>query len=223
MIEPVVYDQLFEINDGLNVEFSEGVVYVDNFYKNYEEIYKILNNTHVPRWKNHEDGRNFIDYFDCRLELGNFFWNEKFRSKIKSLMQVISHFYSTDIKSLELLTANYSFNYFKNIKRDVSNKLQHFPHVDGNFNVIVYLDKICSGGTAIYPDIKYLENKEQHNLLYDISGTEALIIPSKPNRLVIFKGDVYHGGYIEDHNAYTGENWRINQVMFFDEIYNRTE
>jgi hypothetical protein len=88
------------------------------------------------------------------------------------------------------------------------------PHVDYYLNCIIYLDKICSGGTAIY-DIKNLDNHEHLNLLYDVSNVPFKLIQAKPNRLVLFNGDRFHGGYISDHTMYE-TNWRINQVVFFD-------
>jgi len=108
------------------------------------------------------------------------------------------------------------FNYFKNNKKNVSNNFQHFPHIDNYYNALVYLDKICSGGTAIY-DMPSIVNTEQYNLLYDISNYSKRVIKAIPNRLVIFNGRQMHGGYIEDHNKYVN-NWRFNQVLFFRQV-----
>lgn len=217
MIKPVIYDELFDMNDGLTPEFYDGVIYVDNFYKHYEEIYEMLSNTSVNVWKYEKDSMNFIDYYDCRLTLENGFYSDKFIDRINSIIELIFYCFQ-EKKDVGIVDTYYRFNYYKNIKKNVSNDLQHYPHIDdvnNAYNAIVYLDKQCSGGTAIYPDIDDLENDEANNLLFDVSNTSKKIIQAKPNRLVIFRGDVYHGGYIEDHNTYTDENWRINQGMFF--------
>ena len=42
MIKPFIVDQLFEINEELGIAFIDDVIYIDNFYKNYEKIYELL-------------------------------------------------------------------------------------------------------------------------------------------------------------------------------------
>ena len=213
MIIPFNPDDIFEINESCDlVSFEDEVLVVDNWYKNYDEIKNILLNTPVPRWKWSEGGSNFVDYFDCRLVLPVHFYSNKTNIHMEKYDVLLERFYKAT--NLRLTTDLYEFNYYKNIKAGVSDSLQHYPHVDEAFNCIIYLDSICSGGTAIYDLAEPLENKEDENLLFDVSRLGKKIIPAKPNRLVIFKGDKYHGGYIQDHNKYL-DDWRINQVMFF--------
>ena len=219
MIKPIVLDDLFIINDGLTPQFEEGVVIIDNFYKNYDQIYEMLSSSYMPRWKWCEGSRNFIDYHDCRLEIDNNFYGDSYITKINSLIELIKYFYN-DQRDIGINDTGYNFNVYQNIKRNVSNSFQHFPHIDLSYNAIVYLDKVSSGGTAIYPEIENVPDSEEQNILFDISDHKKIIIESKPNRMVVFNGTRYHGGYIENHDAYTGENWRINQVMFFDELNN---
>lgn len=214
MIKPFLTEELFRINDGLTPEFDGEVICIDNFYKNYEDIHKMLTNSWIPNWKITPEGRNFIDYYDCRVVLQNQHISEMDKLKLISLVELISYFFN-DSKEIGIADYCYHFNFFKNIKMNVPNNLQHHPHVDGSYNAIVFLDKHSSGGTAIYPEMKNVINCEEKNLLKDISNEPKKIIKAVPNRLVIFKGDLYHGGYVEDHNIYTDENWRINQVMFF--------
>ena len=218
MIEPVIYDELFETNSGATPVFQDGVVYIDNFYKNYEDIYRMVSNMSVPRWKHTPGTRNFIDYYDCRIRLGNTYYGESYHNRIQSIGKVIQHFFNEKAQ-IQITDTDFEFNCYKNIRRGIPNNLQHFPHVDWKYNALVYIDKVSSGGTAFYPKLKKLVNQEEKNLLHDVGEYEKVVVEAKPNRLVMFKGDIYHGGYIEDHDAYTGENWRINQVMFFD-LYN---
>ena len=216
MIKPFIVDQLFELNDELGIAFIDDVIYIDNFYKNYEQIYELLNNISVPNWKICPESKNFIDYYDCSYVVDNFRCSKKYAHGMIMIGDLISKFFKEEKKFVPNST-NCKFNVFKNITYNRSNNLQHFPHIDTVYNAIVYLDKISSGGTALYPDIEQLHNTEQIDLFYNTSSINKKIIQAKPNRLAIFKGEQYHGGYIEDHNAYTGENWRINQVMFFEE------
>lgn len=227
MITPYQLNDLFETNPEATVGGDEEVIIIDNFYKNYEDIHKFLQNQYVSRWKAHEEGssRNFIDYYDCRLALKSES-NKKYKDKINGIFKVINQVHGVNASILEKEIGNYDFNYFKNIKKDVSNDLQHIPHVDAPFNFIVYLDKFSSGGTAIYKNLKSEDviDIDQENLMFDVSKLEKTIVEAKPNRAVIFKGNIYHGGYIEDHNVYTGDNWRINQVKFIiDENYSRPQ
>ena len=213
MIIPFNPEDTFEINTACDVVyFEDDVLIVDNWYKNYDEIKNILLNTPVPRWKWVEGGKNFVDYLDCRLILPVHFYTAKTDANIQKYGSLLDKFYGAT--NVSLLTSLYEFNYYKNLKANVSNCLQHHPHVDATFNCIIYLDSLSSGGTAIYDSVEFLENKEHENLLFDTSKLSKKVIPAKPNRLVIFKGDRYHGGYVEVHNKYFVD-WRINQVIFF--------
>lgn len=214
MITPYNPDDVFELNANYNVvSFEDEVLVIDNWYKNYDEITNILFNTPVPRWKWTEGSHNFKDYFDCRLILPVHFFTEKTNEHLREYVRLLDKFYGVSYATL--VNSVYEFNYYKNIKADVGNALQHHPHVDYTFNCIIYLDNISSGGTAIYDLAEPLENKEHENLLFNVSKLPKKIIPAKPNRLVIFKGNKYHGGYIQDHNKYLND-WRINQVIFFE-------
>ena len=212
MIIPYVSEGLFEVNPNFNVNFNGYSISIDNWYVNYDDIYHILQNMPVARWKWVQGGRNFIDYYDCRpiFPIPLTSQNVKSTTIIASL---IKEFFKEN-KNCKLSNTNIEFNYFKNNKINLSNNYQHFPHKDFNYNAIVYLDKVCSGGTAIY-DMPQVSNTEQFDIFYNVDNISKNIIRSAPNRLVIFDGNFMHGGYIEDHNKYVNE-WRINQVMFFD-------
>jgi len=214
MIIPYISEQLFKVGN-YKVTKIDDVLIIDDWYQNYEQIHEVLQNSAVPRWKWHKDGRNFKDYYDCRLELVfNYVDAEEFDS-IKILTNIINE--NFDLKQkVKLAKECFEFNYYKNIKNNVSSDLQHHPHTDEiTFNVVIYLDKICSGGTAIYDDMINLRNNEHMNLLYDVSGLNKRLIQAKPNRIAVFNGKLPHGGYIEDHNKYVND-WRVNQVLFFD-------
>ena len=215
MITPVILDELFEINNKREViSFDNDVLIIDNWYKNYEDIYNFLSHTFAPRWKSAPKSRNFIDYYDCRLIIMNHKPRISYLKKVEDIFTSLFKEYYKEYGHLIYDRKKLDFNIYKNIKRDVSNNLQHFPHKDTKYNVIVYLDKVCSGGTSIY-DLDHIENNEHLNLLFDASNISKSIIPAIPNRCVIFHGDKYHGGYIEDHNKYV-EDWRINQVLFIN-------
>lgn len=215
MILPFIHNNFFKINPNYKITHNECAVIIDDWYLNYEDMYQILNNMPVARWKWAEGSRNFIDYYDCRPVFPVSITDERLliQPGISLIKNIIKEYFNDSIK-LKLVTSPAEYNYYKNIKTGVSNSLQHFPHQDYNYNAIVYLDKVNSGGTAFY-NMPFVTNTEHLNLLHDVSNYPKMIIESAPNRLVIFNGNIRHGGYIEDHDRYVND-WRINQVMLFE-------
>tara|TARA_B100000900_G_C20597126_1_gene723896 strand:- start:3081 stop:3734 length:654 start_codon:yes stop_codon:yes gene_type:complete len=215
MTRPFIDSNLFEINDDLKPELINLGPYrylsIDNFYKNAEDIYSLFQTSWVQNWKVNEHGKNFHEYYDCRLSFPNRKYGLKNKDKtmlfLKSILRLENHSYF-----------QISSNIFSWILPPTSN-FQFQPHQDNSINILVYLDKINSGGTALYEgkptilqdeslDIKY--DKQKDNLKYHV-------IPSKFNRCVIFDGQIYHGGHIEDHSKYSNGNWRYNTVYFLYE------
>jgi hypothetical protein len=121
-------------------------------------------------------------------------------------------------------SALYEVNCFQTINV-FDPKMQHYPHIDSplgtpdemtTLNLIIYLDKIENGGTAIYEGA-WLENREHESLLYPVEDDMDLeqVVPHKFNRGIVVAGNRLHGAYIEDYNKYSGDNWRFSQVLFF--------
>lgn len=214
MVLPFCVEEALEINSNFEPIFNNNVLIIDNWYKNLNYLQLILANSAVPKWKSSETGKNFVDYYDCRLSLSCRCSDEIFATNNKKLTELISYFFHKE--NLSLASYPFDFNFFRHKKNNVRKNLQMFPHTDPYINCIVYIDNFSNGGTAFY-DIENLKNEEHKNLMYDISSIKLKkIIPAKPNRLVIFEGNEFHGGYIDNHNVYF-ENWRINQIIFFQE------
>ncbi len=213
MIIPFIPEDLFKINDNIHPQFDGEVIIIDDIFQNFSEILDICYNVPVEKWKSSSDSRNFKDYYDCRLMFLNWWPDQnKLFNRLDPLLNLTKSFYN--VKETLFPEPDFSFNYFKHLKKDISKNLQHHPHYDDYYNVIFYLDSYENGGTAIYENVP-LENQEEDNLFYDISNLKIKqIIKSKPNRCVIFPGHQLHGGYIEDHNKYY-YNWRVNLVNFF--------
>jgi len=212
-INPILADEIFALNDNLSYVYEEGVITVDNWYRDIQLICEVLENVSANAWKWNPNGRNFKDYQDCRFEITNKFpgvWHRKTEEVIKYL---ISQFFN-ETRDMSLVNTNYEFNAFKPIV-DVNQSYQMHPHIDHNYNIITYIDGVEDGGTALYEVLpeRLRKNTEHENLLVDISESEFKIIPAKQNRTVIFKGDVYHAGYINDYSFYK-DNWRVTQVNF---------
>ena len=232
MIRPIEPEKLLEIGDYNIVSYEDNVLIVDDWYKNFQELYDVVTNMPASRWKWSEEGRNFKDYYDCRPKI-NFNYQDralvdKFLNEIKYLIN--THFnLSKKLETIQLRTGLLEFNMFKNIKPNLSNEFQFTPHIDGtdqdSFNCIIYFDKVCSGGTAIYKNLP--QQIEQHNIqslynehlniFFDVTPYDKLLIKAKPNRMVVFNSNIYHGGFIENHNAYLND-WRINQIFIIDSL-----
>ena len=216
MIKPFRFDDLFKINSGANISVENDCLIIDNFFLNYDMVLDYVYNNNVEIWKHTPNGKNFTDYYDCRHAIQT--WWDDTSTFDRQIIKVIKYYYHMDVLQSKKI---FEFNYFKHLKMGVSNDYQHHPHVDVDFNLLVYLDEQSNGGTAIYNTEKHIENNEADNLLYDVSGLDKTIIQAKPNRCVIFNGNQYHGGHIDNHDVYY-DNWRINLVRFYERILPRS-
>jgi len=217
MVIPFEPDTLFEINQNVSVEeYTQGVFIIDSIYKNYNDILSILQNMPVPNWKKEKASKNFVDYYDCRPMIRVSFPTDKSMAIHNFCGSIIGDKYDQS-GQIAMETKMYEFNFFKNIKENISSDLQHMPHRDYKYAALVYLDNVASGGTALYDNSLHIESNEGENIFYDVSNIEKTVIPAKPNRMVIFDGTKLHGGYIENHNDYVN-SWRINQPIFFEPV-----
>lgn len=213
MIKPFRFDKLFKINPDATVLVENDCLIIDNFFSYYDKVLDYVNNNNVEIWKYSPTSKNFIDYYDCRHRIQNYwFESTEFDNKIVSL---INHCYNCNVSPVS--GSSVEFNYFKHLKRNIPEKYQHHPHVDYDFNLLVYLDEQSNGGTAIYDVDSHMKNNERENLLCDVSSFKKMIVKAQPNRCVIFNGHQYHGGHIDDHDVYY-DNWRINLVKFYERI-----
>ena len=122
---------------------------IDNYYENAEDLYQHIVNKDYPLWKYNEerDTPNGIDYLDCRIveKIGH--PTRQYENSMNRVLELCrqkfhkgGYDYRNDIE----------VNCFKTINV-TDNKLQHYPHIDGNFkdadenaviNMLVYLDKV---------------------------------------------------------------------------------
>lgn len=210
MPSPFITEHLFEINKDITVTINKDHVIIDNYYKNYDDINAFFENAQVESWKMSERSRNFIDYYDCRYMIKNWFPDENLMQKRLGTIHQLIHDFTG--KTEIYVQKGLEFNLFRHRRKSISQNLQHHPHYDGGmYNYLTYIDPHCSGGTAIYENID-IENKEADNLLVDISNyTLKHVIPAKPNRTIIFNGELLHAAYIENNDVYY-DNWRITQA-----------
>ena len=211
MTVPYQRSELFEINDQIDIEEKSIGPYkywsISNFYKRPEYIYQMLEQSWFPNWKINDQTRNFKDYYDCRTEMSvspEVFVDQKTNTFFKDI------FNNPNLKCNILST--HAFTWIN----CPSNDIQFPPHYDNSYNVLVYLDKINSGGTAFYEnELSRSTDYESTDMRFDVKDYTKHILPSEFNKCVIFDGNILHAGYIEDHVKYSNGNWRYNTVYFF--------
>ena len=216
-------DELYRLSPVLKPEFRDGVIYIDDFYENAEDIYDMITSRSYPLWKyNAEAGetRNGIDYYDCRIVDKNGHPTREYFNEHNRILDICRKYWHKGDYSWNMI---YEFNCFKPIN-EISNDLQHYPHIDSTLgtpdenstlNFLVYMDKVEDGGTAVYGG-EWVTNDENINLLYPVEErfTIEKVIEHKFNRAVIFPGNCMHGAYINDYSKYK-DDWRFTQVTFY--------
>lgn len=208
---PYKVEELFELNDDHNVVRKDNYVMIDDWFKHPEDIHDLLLAMPKEIWKQAPGTRNWIDYYDTRPNINNSFPNlEKTKARHDLLASVIRNTYPGNFNRGLNFSRSFTFNVFKHIKTGRSKDFQHHPHKDHKgINCLVYLDKFESGGTALYRDADWHVDREDTNLIIDVSKYSMVeVIPAKFNRMVIFAGDLLHGAYIEDNSVYE-KDWRI--------------
>lgn len=223
--KPFSIDRLFTPAEDWTIQFDgdNQVIIIDDFYEDPDAIYDWLMGQDYPLWKYSTEAQtqNGKVYNDCRTTLAVSHPTRMWHMNIFRLQQICAHHWW---KPGYDTAQRFEFNIFQTIE-EFDNKYQHYPHVDSpltqadeasTINVLWYLDKEESGGTAVYNG-EWITNDERHNLLYPVEEKfdVAHIIPAKFNRCVMFPGNRLHGAWIDDYTKYSGDKWRISQVQFF--------
>jgi len=222
MNKTFIYDELFAINPKLEHEFDGLTITIRNFYENPQDIYDFIMNRQFPMWKysTERQSKNGIEYNDCRIVDTIGHPTRKYFADFERIQNICRQYYWKGKYDWTLLQ---EFNLFQTIT-EFDPKMQHYPHIDSAFitpdhlstlNMLVYLDKECSGGTAVYKG-EWISNEEHLGVMYPVEDTFEVerIIPAEFNTCVIFPGNRLHGAWIDDYTKYSGDNWRISQVQF---------
>ena len=221
-----ILDELFKFSSNFNAEFDGFALTIDNFYENAEDLHDWIQNRQYPMWKysKERNTRNGIDYNDCRITDTIAHPTRIYEAEMERLLNLCRKYYH---KGEYHWNRIYEFNCFQTLSV-FDNKIQHYPHTDSELNcpdnestlnMIVYMDKQESGGTAVYNGT-WLTNDEHLNVLYPVEERFEIerIIPAKFNRCVIFPGNRIHGAWIEDYTKYSGDQWRFTQATFFHPV-----
>lgn len=218
---------IWELNTDLSNathEIFEGshVWYVDDFYKYPDLVLDEITLKEPPIWKvEDKDTYNKI-YFEDRRHM-------IFHKELEEVYDKISNLIRDKDPGREsssdygLLTTNHTLFYSdeKSLKFNDYKTKWWWPHIDGGYNGICYLDKEADGeiGTNLYrrskTDPLYYECAEHYRPWIEFEYWERIAaFTSKYNRFVLFDGRKYfHGMNIEDDRYF--KKFRVNQVFFF--------
>ncbi|HET7608547.1 MAG TPA: TIGR02466 family protein [Gammaproteobacteria bacterium] len=217
--EPFLLNELFEVRPDLKLSLEPiqntiPTVVVDDFLKHPERARDVVGRAPAANWKHVQGGKNFVDYYDCRLRFPIFYPN----GMIAAAQQIIRQIYHVDTRPAE---ASVDVNWFKQIREKRGESA--VPHNDmtdkarRSFTCIVYLNRReeCSGGTAFFRfkktgslvlDEKYVDAIRENPKLAetgrdywpheaDESWERVGTIDMVPGRLLIFPSEYFHAAY----------------------------
>jgi uncharacterized protein (TIGR02466 family) len=152
--KPFLFNELFDVQKDLKldlepIEKAIPTVVIDDFLKHPEEVRDVVGSTPAANWKHEKGGRNFVDYYDCRLR----FPIRPPNNMISAAQQIIREVYSVSTRPLD---ASVDVNWFRQIhEKRADFAVPHSDITEGvrrSFTCIVYLNRReeCSGGTAFF-------------------------------------------------------------------------
>ena len=224
--KPFLFNELFDISPNLNIvrvpiQNTIPALVIDDFLKHPETARAVIGSTPATNWKHEPGGRNFLDYYDCRLRFPIRHPNKM----IAAAQQAIRKVYGVNTRPAD---ASVDVNWF----RQINEKRADFavPHCDitenvtRSFTCIVYLNRAeeCSGGTAFFRfrksnsfvlDEPYARASKEDpriaetGLDYWPENTQDAwecvgTVDMAPGRLVIFPSEYFHAAYHPRNSFY---------------------
>ncbi|HEX5418443.1 MAG TPA: TIGR02466 family protein [Gammaproteobacteria bacterium] len=225
-VRPFLFNELFDVPANLAVGLQAvadqiPAVVIDGFLTHAERARDVVGSAPAANWKHEQGGRNFVDYYDCRLRFPIRFPS----GMISAAQQIIRKVYSADTRPAD---ASVDVNWFMQI----NDKRGDFavPHSDvtekvrRSFTCIVYLNSRdeCSGGTAFF------RFRKSNSLIIDEAYARAIqerpqiaetgldywperaetlwervgAIDMVPGRLLIFPSEYFHAAYHPQNSFY---------------------
>ena len=212
---------MFEINENVeinskNVEGST-VYYADNFYKNPDEVVRLLQTIKPPLWKEGETpSYNGIYFYEYR----HFFKREDLGSTYDFIGQICGQ-NPVNFADIDRNTVITNFSRFNETEFNDYENGYWWPHQDPGYNGIVYLNKDdTQSGTNLYENLCPEEEPPycpEHYQPWRPKTSFRLVESLEPkyNRLVLFDGFRFPHGMNIVNKDYFGEKFRMNQVFFF--------
>ena len=152
--KPFLFNELFEVRPDFKLSLEPiqnaiPTIVIDDFLKHPEEAREVVGRAPAANWKHEKGGKNFVDYYDCRLRFPIRYPN----GMIAAAQQAIRQVYQVNTRPSD---ASVDVNWFMQIHE----KRADFavPHNDmtdkvrGLSRASLYLNRReeCSGGTAFF-------------------------------------------------------------------------
>ena len=206
---------MFELNKNLKIKeelFNDSIIYtIDNFYQYPQQLEKYLFSDipSLPFHKGDEKPSYNGTYFEDRRHPA------RNSLQLKKVYDFLSDLCGQEYDSHDIATncarfKRHEFNDYENC--------HWWPHTDTGYNGIVYFNDDNENGTNFYNELKPLPEVNEHYAPWRSKDEFELIkhLEPKYNRLVFFDGWKFQHGMNISNDRYFGEEYRKNQVFFFD-------
>jgi len=215
---------MFELNDNLEIKteiFEESIIYtIDDFYKYPLEVEHHLfgEPDKIPLHKIEEKPSFNNVYFEDRRH--NSYLKEENRyivnPDIKKVYDFLSDLCGESYDVADIVTnctrfKKHPFNDYKNC--------YWWPHTDEGYNGIVYFNDDNKHGTCFYEELVEKPDVNEHYQPWGLKKDFIVLKTLEPkyNRFVFFDGYKFPHGMNICTDRYFGEEYRKNQVFFFDD------
>ena len=212
---------MFELNENLKIEkelFEGTVIYtIDDFYKNPKEVENYLfgKPNEIPLHKIYDKPSFNGVYFEDRRHDTEDNLDIWYSFNLKKVYDFLSGLCGQGYEAPDIITncsrfKKHEFNDYKNC--------YWFPHTDSGYNGIVYFNDDDKHGTCLYEVLVKPPDVNEHYQPWGAKKDFIVIKTLEPkyNRFVFFDGYKFPHGMNICTDRYFGEEYRINQVFFFD-------
>ena len=207
---------MFELNDNLEVKkelFRGTIIYtIDDFYKNPQGVENYLFG---------QPNKISLHKMDEKPSFNNVYFEDRRHDDsidnldLKKVYDFLSRLCGQGYEAPDVVTnctrfKRHQFNDYKNY--------YWWPHTDGGYNGIVYFNDDSEHGTCFYEELVEKPDVPEHYQPWGAKKDFIVIKTLEPkyNRFVFFDGYEFPHGMNICTDRYFGEEYRKNQVFFFD-------
>ena len=208
---------MFEINNKNYIQYqvNETTVYeIEDFYKYPDKLVEFISNLlpylHKAEQQGSLNGNAFEDLRHSCDVIG--------LREVKNFLSGICKQEFGDPDTLET-------NMFKFLDKNFNryNDNYWWPHIDGGYTALIYLNSFSYPGTNLYTSLVGENRDIEHITPWQPKSNYKLekTLYAKYNKLVLFDGTNLHSMATTDNRFY--DNYRLNQVLFFNKEKNESK